>query len=228
MNSGSKTLFSLMLFAMAALPSLAQSVVVPDQKEAVRLYRQSIIDSKNNRLYFDEIDRCRTHNREKRYPQAIDSCRRAIELAQRLPTEKILERQSGYIQVGIAYLRQSRSDLAVNFFEKGLEIGRQLLDDSDSETGEIYFLIGQAHHVGGEVQKAVEFYEKAESSMRAAFAAIGDDKDGIRSHYPVLISYILEAHLRLLADSKDILGAAALQKRVDEFKKEFGTYLTTN
>jgi tetratricopeptide (TPR) repeat protein len=225
MNSGKRKFFISLFVAMMAAPALAQSVTVPDQKEAVRLYRQSIIDGKNNRLYFDEIDRCRTHNREKRYPQAIDSCRRAIDLAQRLPADRILERQSGYIQAGIAYLRQSRSDLAASFFEKGLEVGRQLLDDSDSETGEIYFLIGQAHHVGGQVEKAIVFYEKAESSMRAAFAAIGEDHDEFRSHYPIVISYILDAHLSLLSNTKNVLGAAALQERIDEFQKEFANYL---
>jgi tetratricopeptide (TPR) repeat protein len=223
MNSGKRTFFILLFVAMMTAPALAQTVTVPDQKEAVRLYRQSIIDSKNNRLYFDEFDRCRTHNREKRYSQAVDSCRRAIELAQRLPADQILERRSGYIQVGIAYLRQSGPDLAVNFFEKGLDVGGQR--DSDSETGEIYFLIGQAHHVGRQVEKAIEFYDKAENSLRAAFTVMGEDNDEFRSHYPVFISYILEGHLALLTDSNDTLRAAALQKRIDEFKTEFARYL---
>lgn len=215
--------FSVIILAIAVSFSFGQEI--RDQKEAERIYRLSLEQGKNNRLFFNEMNRCQKLNREQEYDHAIASCKRAIVLSEKLPANQILERQSGYIQVGIAYLRKEQPKNALEFFEKGLLIGRSVLDETDVETGEIYFLIGQAHHIDKNTERASEFYDRAERSVRLAFDEIGDDGEEMRRRYPKIIRHILEAHLILLEESEEVEKAEAIKKRINEFETAFRKYL---
>jgi hypothetical protein len=128
---------SLLLFAIGfAAPALSQTAVAPGQKEAERLYRQSIIDTRNNQLYSDELDRCRGHISEEKFDRAVVSCKRVIDLAQNLEPGRILERTNGHILLGISYLRLMKIGEALESFQNGRAAAGDKLTDSDSEMGD--------------------------------------------------------------------------------------------
>lgn len=215
----------LIAFCLGGVFSSVYGQEIRDQKEAERIYRESLEQSKYNKLYFDEADRCRQLNREQKHQEAILSCRRSIAYAEKLPAGQVLERQAGYIQVGIAFLRQKRPKEALNYFEKGVVIGRSVLGESDVETGEIYFLIGQAHHIDGNTATASEFYDRAERTIRAAYDEMGEDGEELRERYPRIIWHVLEAHLMLLEEADEEEKMTALRKRLHEFELAFQKYL---
>ncbi|HMO79808.1 MAG TPA: tetratricopeptide repeat protein [Pyrinomonadaceae bacterium] len=220
-----KAKFLVLAFSLAALCLHAFGQEIRDQKEAERIYRLSLEQSKYNRLYFDEADRCRKLNSEQKYDEAIVVCKRSIVYAEKLPASRVLERQAGYIQIGIAYLRKRKPNEALEYFEKGFVVGESLLDETDVETGEIYFLIGQAHHIDKNIERASEFYDKAETSVRAAFDEMGEDGDEFRARYPKIVWYILEAHLMLFEEIEEHERAEAIRKRTREFEIAFRKYL---
>jgi tetratricopeptide (TPR) repeat protein len=130
-------LFLILVTSVVAISG--QTVVAPDQKEAERLYRESIRESRFNKLYYDEYDKCRRLLREEKFKEAEASCERVIGHSENLPKESYLERHSGYVAVGIAQMRQQKFREAIANFERALEIAKPSLGDTDSETGDVYF-----------------------------------------------------------------------------------------
>jgi tetratricopeptide (TPR) repeat protein len=120
-------------------------------------------------------------------------------------------------------LRQDKAKEAIQNFEKSLEVAKTVIDNTDSETGEVYFFISQANYVLGETQKALDFCRKAENTFRAAFIKIDDDE--IRGYYPKSIQRIIEAQIIMLENSDRLEEAAKVKLSLDEFKKEFAKYL---
>src|SRR5690606_2297681 len=134
-----------------ARPAGAQSAVAPSQQEAERLYRESVIESRNNGLYSDAMHACRRQIAAEEVEKAVGSCKRAVDLSQKLEPERILERAGANTRLGIAYFRQHKIQDALESFEQARLIASEKLTDADSEMGEIYLLIGQAHHLGGNI-----------------------------------------------------------------------------
>jgi hypothetical protein len=60
---------------------------ITDQKEAERIYRQSITDGKNSKAYFLAFDKCRNYIKQRRYKLAELSCKRAIFTSEKLLVE---------------------------------------------------------------------------------------------------------------------------------------------
>ncbi|HZH33752.1 MAG TPA: hypothetical protein VEX64_02870, partial [Pyrinomonadaceae bacterium] len=97
------------------------------------------------------------------------------------------------------------------------------LDDTDSETADIYYFLGLANHLLEKLDLAREFYTKAENAYRAAFVKI--DHDEIRQFYPKRIVQILEAHSIAAKDAELKDEVAEIDKRLAETKTEFAKYL---
>ena len=197
---------------------------IRDQREAERVYKQSMIEQKYNKQYFDEMHRCERLINEQKFKEAEASCRLSISYAEKLPKESYMERYSANAGTGVALLRQRSAREAILYFEKALEIAKPILDDTDSETGDVYFLLGQAYHVLKDIPNARLYYEKAEKSYRTAFVEIGDDAFFL-SPYGKKIKNIVEAHFILLQDAGLNDDAEKLKLRLAETKKEFVKYL---
>lgn len=227
-----KTFMHIRLSAFVAssfilLVSSSDGQEIYDQKEAERVYRQSILESRYNKLYFDEIDRCRKLQKEEKYREAEASCKRAIGHSEKLPKERHLERSSGYIGVGIAQLRQRRFPDAIANFQKALEIGQPYMDDTNSETGDIYFLLGQAYHLAKDVPSARSFYERAEKTYRAAFRQMEGDEFFVVP-YALKIRAIVETHVLLVEGAELDDAIVEMNKRLNDVDREFSKYLLSN
>ena len=209
-----KVLGLFLLIFLGLQISFAQALSEKDKE------RNDLVTAKK---YYAEHDKCRKLISEKKYDEAETSCRLVVSIAENLPRTRYMEKHSAYETLGVAFLRQHKSGEAIKYFDKSLEVGKTHLDDTDSETGEVYFLIGQANHLLEKVGIAKDFYTKAENAYRAAFKKI--DAEELREYYPKPIINILETHLILLENAGLKDEAAKIEKRLAETKVEFAKYL---
>ncbi len=209
-----KTIFISLLILISLQNSFGQ-VTSEKNKERDEL--------KNAKLYFLENDKCKNLIGENSLEKAEITCNTAILIANKLPQNRYLEKRSAYIYLSIVQIRNVKAKEALGNLEKALAVAEGKLTDNDSETGETYFLIGQANHSLGNVKKAVEFYNKAEKSYRKAFEII--DAEELRGFYPKAIKQILQSHLALLENSDLPDDASKLRQIIEIFEKDFANYL---
>ncbi len=212
---------------LSALTVSAQSVEVSattDPKKVKEILARERQGSEENAAYFAEDERCRGFLRASEWTKAEASCRKAILLVEKLPKEHTLSKSSARKYLAVALLWQQNLKEAIGLLEKSLEIGRSVIDDSDAETGDIYFLMGQAYHLSKDVSAARSYYEKAEKTYRTAFSKIGDDE--IRFPYGRRIWNIVEAHYSLVKSAGLGHEAEKLKDRLAQVKKEFAKYLS--
>jgi tetratricopeptide (TPR) repeat protein len=214
-----RSAFFTILFLILSAACFAQAV--SDQKEAERIYKQAKEDDRISRLYFAEAEKCRTLLKMRSYADAEISCGKAVKLAEQFPTGRNLEKSTAYEYHGIAQLNQNRPEEALVDFDKARIAGKR--PENDADLGDNYFLTAQAHYLAHRPDKAREFLNKAESTIRAAFVEI--DNDEIRWPYPKRIKKILETHIALLKNEGLTAEAAKMESRRDEFVKEFAKYL---
>ena len=202
--------------------------VVLDQKEAERLARESAQEMKISKQYFTAHDKCRELVKQKNYAQAEVSCRLAVSLAEKLPDSRSMEKHSAYKWLGLTLFLQKKNEEAIPILEKSLTVAKNQLDEMNAETGEVYFLIGQANHLLGKVKIAGDLYTKAEKVYRAAIVEICGAEAGsdeICSPYPRAIKNILEAHIILLRNAELNEEAKKVEKHLAETKVEFAKFL---
>jgi tetratricopeptide (TPR) repeat protein len=197
--------------------------VITDQKEAERIYKESLLESKNNKAYFAEDKRCREFILNEKYIQAEKSCRLATILVEKLPEVRTMERHSAYKTLGVTLLHRQKGEEAIKMLVKSLKVAESNLSEINAETGEVYFFIGQANYLLGEVNLASHFYTKAENTYHFAIK----DIDDIEMSYPYFraIKNILEVHFVVLTNAEMKAEAAEVEKRLTNFKKEFAKYL---
>lgn len=202
---------------------ICSAQAVTNQKEAERLYRENNQEMKTAKLYFAEDDKCRKLIREKNYNNAETCCKLLVSIAEKLPKTRYMEKYSAYQSLGVSLLWQRKPEEAIGFLNKSLEIAEPHIDDTDSETADIYYFLGQANYMLGKTDSARELYTKAENVYRTAFKKI--DEDEIRQFYPRSILKILEAHI--ITDEEAGLKdeAEKIRNRVVETKREFAKYL---
>jgi tetratricopeptide (TPR) repeat protein len=220
--------FLKLAFLTLTFSSFCFGQAILDQKEAERIARESAQEMKISKQYFATHDKCRNLMRQQNYTQAEVSCRLSVSLAEKLPKSRSMEKHSAYKWLGYSLLWQQKSEEAIPILDKSLEVASDRLSETDAETGEVYFLLGQANHFLGKVQTASDFYTRAERVYRAAFVEIGSanvEGDEIRSPYPRAIKNILEAHLLLVENANLKEEATKIKQRLSELKKEFSKYL---
>lgn len=221
-----KYLFFSLIFFLSLQSAFSQRVevrVLTDKKEIDELLKKEGEETRINKLYFGEAEKCGKLTRARSFAEAETSCRLAISYSEKLPKDRYLERSSALESLAYVLLWQRKSDEAILLLNKSLEVGKPVIDDNDAETGERYFLIGQAYHQLGKVSEAKEFYTKAENVYRTAFKEMGDSD--IREFYPKSIVNILEAHLILLKNAELSEEAIKVEKRLAETKIEFAKFL---
>jgi len=219
----------LFLFILAAPVCFGQTVT--NQKEAEKIYKDSLEENKNAKAYYAEDEKCRVLLRMKSYADAEISCKRAVAFAEKLPQRRYLDKATAYERLGIAFLGQQKADGAILYFNKALEArgskpdaAANASDAGDSEIGDLYFLIGQANHLSGKIDQARESYTKAENIYRAAFKHYADTPE-VAGDIPPVIKNILETHLVLVENAGLKEEAEKIKQRLALFTKEFAEFL---
>lgn len=204
----------------------AQTVEVTattNQKAVDAILKKVREEAAANRAFYDERGKCRAMMRARAWTDAEKSCRTAVVLVEKLPKEQVLERSSARTSLAVLLLLNQRPKEAIALLEEALAISQGVTDDSDAETGEIYFLLGRAHHISGDVERSRSYYERAERTYRTAFIEIGDSE--LRYTYGQVIKDIVEAHLDLLRSAGLRAEAEKLDQRLVQVEKDFSDYL---
>lgn len=217
-----------LIFLICGVVGFSQTVdvkVATSKKEIEAILRKARSETRANKAYFAEDAKCRNLVKTREWVKAELSCRRAISLVEKLPMQHVLERSSSRLALAVTLLWRKKLEEAISLIHKSIQIGKSIIDDSDAEMGERYFLLGQAHHLRNNIDEAVSFYLKAENTYRTAFKKMGDSD--IRGFYPKPIVNILEAHLVLLQNSGRTDAASIVEKRLVKTRVEFAEFLNT-
>lgn len=170
-------------------------------------------------LFYAADDKCQGLLRDQRWKEAETACTAAVRLADRFADYRELEKMGAYESVGDALMGQGRYREAIAYFSRAVEVGRPRVNDKNAETGQVYASIGAAYHRLRELDKAREFYRKAESTYRTAYSNINPDAEygvEMRQSYVRRLKVILENH-QLAAKQA---GAAA---EAEEIKKQIAS-----
>jgi len=175
-------------------------------------------EQKSNDNYFKREDECRNLLKAQKYAEAEASCKSAVELAERLPSERQNERQTANELVGEALLYEKKFNEALSFFKSELAIGEGSLKPTDAELGYAYHHVALGYHATGNPQEAQSYYEKAESTLRAAREHM--DGDFFKNQYAKAIQSVLRDYIVLLQQTGQQDAAAQAQKRANAIAQE--------
>jgi tetratricopeptide (TPR) repeat protein len=175
------------------------------------------------RQYFAQSDRCRALMKERKWSEANTVCKTAVSIAEQLPATRAMEKYSAHKAMSYTAFYQKQNQAAIEYSNKALAAAKDEIDDTDSETGEIYFLLGAANHNLSNLERASEFFAKAEETYRKAFVKIDDDE--IRQPYPQMIQNILLAHLVTAEELEDKNKIEAIKKRLAELTQQYSKFL---
>jgi TonB family protein len=176
------------------------------------------VEQKNNDNYFKREEECRDLLKAKKYVEAEASCKSAVELAEKLPAERQNERRTANELAGEALLYEKQFAEALTFFKNELAIGEASLQPTDAELGYAYHHVALVYHATGDPQKAQSYYEKAESTLRAAREHM--DGEFFKNQYAKAIQSVLRDYIILLQQTGQEDAAAKAQQRADVIAKE--------
>ncbi len=176
------------------------------------------VEQKSNDDYFKREDECRNLLKAQKYAEAEASCESAVELAGKLPSERQNERRTANELAGEALLYERQFAEALSFFKSELAIGEASLKPTDAELGYAYHHVALGYHATGDPQKAQSYYEKAESTLRAAREHM--DGDFFKNQYAKAIQSVLRDYIVLLQQTGQNDAAAKAQQRSDVIASE--------
>jgi TonB family protein len=174
-------------------------------------------DQEVSKRYFEQEDKCRDLLRSRNLKEAETVCKAAAQMAEQLSSDRALEKMGAYELIGHVFLHQQRYQEALDKYSRAFEFARLKLKDKNAEMGQLYGYLAIAHHGMNNLEKAREFYKKAEKSLQLAYADMACDNcdeevSKIRQDYIKTLMNLLEYHLVAAQQA----GAAA---EVEEIKK---------
>lgn len=176
------------------------------------------VEQKNNEDYFKREDECRNLLKAHQYSEAEPPCTSSVELAEKLPQERQMERVTANDLAGQALLYERKFDEALSFFQSEVAIGETSLKPTDAELGYAYHHVALGYHATGDTQKAQLYYERAESTLRAAREHI--DSDFLKNEYAKALQAELRDYIVLLQQTGQTDAAVKAQQRADTLARE--------
>jgi|SRR5271154_5889931 len=170
-------------------------------------------EQKSSEVFFKRQDECRELLKAQKYTEAQAPCTSLVELAEKLPIERQVERMTANELAGHALLYQKKFDEALSFFQSELAIGEASLKPTDAELGYAYHHVGLAYYAAGDLQKAQSYYEKSESTLRAAREHM--DGEFFKNQYAKDIQGVLREYVVILRQMGQDDAAAKAQQRAD-------------
>lgn len=126
--------------------------------------------------FFEQQDKCLNLLKSQNAKEAELVCKLAVDLADRLGSDRELEKMGAYQMMGYAMMNQKRHQDALTYYSRAAEVVRSRLKDTDAELGRLYGDIGIAHHSLRDLDKAREFYRKAERTYQFAYSSINPEE----------------------------------------------------
>jgi TonB family protein len=175
-------------------------------------------EEKNSENYFNREDECRNLLKAHEYAKAEAPCTTSVELAEKLPKERQMERVAANDLAGQALLYEKKYDEALSFFQSEVAIAETALKPTDAELGYAYHHVALGYQTTGDLRKAQLYYERAESTLRAAREHM--DGDFFKNQYAKAIQSVLRDYIVLLQQTGQVDAAAKTKQRADAIADE--------
>jgi TonB family protein len=163
--------------------------------------------------YFSQEKKCRELVNKASYADAETACKPLIALAEKLPTERQMERITAYQYTGHALFGEKRFSDALTFYQHELAIAQTALNPTDAELAYAYRDVARGLHGTGDLSHARSSYEQAESTLKRAQEHIGSAF--LQNEYAKTMKSILRDHAFLLRQMGDESGAETVDKRAE-------------
>ncbi len=165
-------------------------------------------------------DKCRDMVKSRKWKEAEAVCKVAVQLADQFTSDRELEQMGAYEMFGHVLMGQERYQEAITYYSRANEIARPRLNDTNAEVGRLYWDMGIAYHSLRNLDKAREFYRKAEKTYQFAYSKINPEEvteDGImiKQGYMRSLKQILQYHIRAAEQAEAAAEAAELKKQLE-------------
>lgn len=162
-------------------------------------------EQKINNEYFKQEDQCRSLIHSRQYEQAEATCKSAVDLAERLPPERALERTEAYGNTGNALLGQQKFAEALGYFRREATLDEKVLKPIDAELGYGYHHLALALYATGDLKQALDYYDR---SIKTLELALGQKSmQEFQGQYLKSLKKILLEYAQVLRQNGDIVAA---------------------
>jgi TonB family protein len=163
--------------------------------------------------YFKQDEKCRGLVQAKQYQEAESSCRAAVELVEKLPTERRNERRVAYEFLGHSLFSQGKFSDAVSLYRQELTVAQQSLRQYEAELGYAYRDVARGLHATGDLKEARSNYELAENTLEEAHDHI--ESEFLKNKYSETLKSVLRDYALLLRQSGDTAAADAAEQKAN-------------
>jgi tetratricopeptide (TPR) repeat protein len=130
------------------------------------------------RDYYPAFQTCFQLVHAQKYVEAEKQCSQAVQLADQLPPQRVLERSSSRTFLGHALLDQGKTGESIPVYEKAVAIRATTEDaDHDADFAQDNANLARAYFLAGQLKKADPLYARAITIFEAAIVALPDMKD---------------------------------------------------
>lgn len=141
-----------------------------------RAYSQS--QEKASRDFYPALRECYDLISSHKYAEAQGKCSAAVELADQLPPERLLERSDAREILAKALLNQHKITESIPLYEKALEIRASTQgSDHDADFAWNNAALARAYFLAGQLANADPLYARAVSVFEAAIVALPEMRD---------------------------------------------------
>jgi len=161
--------------------------------------------------YFKQEDKCRSLIKAQQFAEAEAACKTGVDLAEKLPARRQMERLSAYRNTGVALFYQRKFSDALGLYQHELSIAQATLKPDEAELGYAYHDVALGLHGTGDLQQARSYYERAETTLEQAREHI--DSAFLKNQYSGSIKSVLLDYVVLLRQSGDSSGADAAERK---------------
>jgi tetratricopeptide (TPR) repeat protein len=162
--------------------------------------------------YFNQQDECRDLLTAARFGEAEISCRKAAELAELAPAERV-GRYFAYQQVGHAFFYQRKFAEALTWYQRELEVADAKLKTDNAELGYAYRDVAFARHGNGDLEHAEPYYRRALQILEEAREHIRSEF--LKNEYSRIMKNMLQPYAMLLRETGQLKEAEAMEQRAN-------------
>jgi TonB family protein len=164
--------------------------------------------------YFKKFDQCRDLVQKRLFEQGENVCKSAVEASLKLPESRGLERVSAHQWAGHSLFYQRKFQAALPLYLGELKSAETCLTPADSEYAYALRDIARAYHGIGDYKNARSYYERAETSLRAARDHI--ESPFLKNEYSKALQGVLRDYVAALRQAGHLDAANGAEKRANE------------
>ena len=182
-------------------------------------------DSLASTVFHGQWEDCQRLLGARKLPEAAAPCLALPELAEKLPSDRQLERARAHAAVGMLQFSRAAYVEALAAFQRALSVRQSIARADDADLGMAYHAVAWGHRMLGNAAEARRNYETAEMTLQKSLAWVDtlEEKtassrelhEEFRRKYIRNLQTILTDLVSFLKQNGDTAAAAAAQLRLD-------------